>query len=521
MQEKKLDKTKVNLILIGIMISLLLSSMDTTVVSTAMKKIVQDLNGTEYYSWPFTIYMLCSTVSIPIFGGLGDILGRKVTLLIGILIFITSSMLCGTSGTMMQLIVYRAFQGVGAGIINALIFTIVADLFKPKERPKYMGIVTSVYGISSILGPLIGGFITDNFTWRWVFYVNVPASIVAFILIATVMPNFKSEGECKKSIDFPGIFTLIFALVPLLLALPQGGKDYSWYSYRIIGMFVFSAIMFCIFIFAESKVKFPLFYLSFLKNRTVSVSFAMAFITNFIMYTAIMFIPYFIQGVIGSTATISGGVTTPMMLGLLFTSNISGIIASKSGKFKTSSILSFIGMFIGMYLLSTMTVNTSYFKVVLFMTILGMGIGLNMVAATVSSQNAIAPRQISSVTSTLQFLRNIGSTIGSAVCGTIMTNSFNDGLKTVSMGKLPLKFQALVKNEQIIINSNAIKNIKAHVPHVYLNYVSTVFDKVKNVLSNSITSAFTFCVFAAILGFVVALFFRNPNMSKEKYTGKN
>lgn len=245
------------------MISLLLSSMDTTVVSTAMKKIVQDLNGTEYYSWPFTIYMLCSTVSIPIFGGLGDILGRKVTLLIGILIFITSSMLCGTSGTMMQLIVYRAFQGVGAGIINALIFTIVADLFKPKERPKYMGIVTSVYGISSILGPLIGGFITDNFTWRWVFYVNVPASIVAFILIATVMPNFKSEGECKKSIDFPGIFTLIFALVPLLLALPQGGKDYSWYSYRIIGMFVFSAIMFCIFIFAESKLSSHCFIFHF------------------------------------------------------------------------------------------------------------------------------------------------------------------------------------------------------------------------------------------------------------------
>jgi EmrB/QacA subfamily drug resistance transporter len=516
MKTKSLSKAGTMLILAGLMASLLLSALDSTIVGTAMKKIVNDLQGMEYYAWPFTIYMLCSTVITPISGGIADTFGRKPVFIIGILTFLTGSALCGISQSMMQLIIFRGIQGIGGGIIITSVFTVVADLFPPEKRGKYMGIVTSVYGLSSIIGPLLGGLITDNFSWRWIFYLNVPVGILALAIIVFAMPNFKTEGQ-KKSVDYSGTIAIILALVPMLLAFTLAGNSSSWLSVQIIGMFVFSIAMLALFVFFESRSKNPIIPLSFFRTRSINVTLFVAFLTNGIMYAAIMYIPYFAQGIIGTTATTSGTITAPMMLGSLIASALTGILTSKFGKNKVFVFVAFILMAVGTGLLSTMSANTPYFQVILFMIILGLGIGINMPIANTNTQNSVPPQQISSATATVQFFRNIGGTIGSAIYGTIMTTSMNTGFSNLDLSNIPASVRSLLKNPQIITNSDSVKRIMQQVPAKYLGYFSTVLGQAKKVLSNSIHEIFLFCMFAAIAGIVLTIFFKDvPLRTKEK-----
>lgn len=515
MKTKSLSKVGTTLVLAGLMASLLLSALDSTIVGTAMKKIVNDLQGMESYAWPFTIYMLCSTVITPISGGIADIFGRKPVFIIGILTFLAGSALCGMSQSMMQLIIFRGLQGIGGGIIVTSVFTVVADLFPPERRGKYMGIVTSMYGLSSIIGPLLGGLITDHLSWRFIFYINIPVGIFAVAVIAIVMPNFKTEGQ-KKPVDYSGTVAIILALVPMLLAFSWAGNNCSWLSVRVLGMLIFSLAMLMLFGFFESKSKSPIIPLSFFRNRRINVTLFVAFLTNGIMYAAIMYIPYFAQGILGTTATASGTITTPMMLGLLFASALTGILTSKSGKNKVFVFVAFIFMVIGTGLLSTMRADTPYFKVILYMIILGLGIGINMPIANTNIQNSVPPQQISSATSTVQFFRNIGSTIGSAIYGTIMTTAMSAGFSKLDVRNIPDSVQNLLKNPQIITNSDSVKQIMQHVPTKYSGYFSTVLEQAKKVLSNSIHEIFLFCMFAAIGGVVLTIFFKNaPSRTKE------
>ena len=510
-----LCKTRIVLILAGLMASLLLSALDSTIVGTAMKKIVNDLQGMEYYAWPFTVYMLCSTVITPISGGIADTFGRKPIFIIGILTFLTGSVLCGLAQSMVLLIVFRGIQGIGGGIIVTSVFTVVADLFPPQKRGKYMGIVTSIYGLSSIIGPLLGGLITDHLSWRWIFYINLPVGIVATAIIAFAMPNFKAEGQ-KKPVDYCGTAAIILALVPMLLAFSLAGNVYSWLSVQVIGMFIFSLIMFLLFGYFESKSKNPIIPLSFFKNRSITVTLFVAFLTNGIMYAAIMYIPYFAQGIIGTSATTSGTITAPMMLGLLLASFITGMLTSKNGKNKVFVFFAFILMAVGTGLLSTMSANTPYFQVVLYMIILGLGVGINMPIANTNTQNSVLPQQIGSATSTVQFFRNIGSTIGSAIYGTIMTTSMNNGFSRLDSKYIPSSVLNLLKNPQIITNSNSVKQIMQHVPKNYSSYLNAVLGQARMVLANSIHAIFTFCMFAAIAGIVLTILFKNAPLRAKK-----
>ena len=515
MKTKNLSKTKITLILAGLMASLLLSALDSTIVGTAMKKIVNDLQGIEYYAWPFTIYMLCATVITPISGGIADIFGRKPVFIIGVLTFLTGSALCGMSQSMIQLIIFRGIQGIGGGIIVTSAFIVVADLFPPEKRGKYMGIVTSIYGLSSIVGPLLGGLIIDHLSWRWIFYINVPVGIFALAIIIFVMPNFKTEGQ-KKSIDYFGTIAIILALVPMLLAFSWGGKNYSWLSVQIIGMFIISLVMLALFVFFELKAKNPIIPMTFFKSRSINVTLIVAFLSQGIMFAAIMYIPYFAQGIIGTTATTSGTITMPMMLGLLFASSLTGILTSKTGKNKVFVFVAFIFMIIGTGLLSTMTSGTSHFNIILYMIILGLGIGINMPIANTNIQNSVPPMQIGAATSTVQFFRNIGSTIGSAIYGTIMTTAMNTGFLKLDLSSIPDNVQDLLKNPQIITNSESVKQIMQQVPAQYSSFLDTALEQAKKVLSNSIHEIFLFCMFVAIGGFVLTLFFKDaPFRTKE------
>ena len=237
-----LSKKRIIFIMMGVMLSILLAALDSTIVGPAMPKIVGDLKGMEHYAWPFTAYMLCSTVVIPIFGKLADIYGRKPIYFIGISLFLVGSALCGASQTMMQLILFRGLQGIGGGILMSNVFAIVGDIFSPAERGKYMGIVVSMFGLASIIGPVTGGFITDNLSWRWIFYVNIPLGVVAIVVMIVSLPHFKGE-PIKRAFDYFGMAALIIAIVPMLLAFSWAGRDYAWSSPLIISMFIFSAVM--------------------------------------------------------------------------------------------------------------------------------------------------------------------------------------------------------------------------------------------------------------------------------------
>ncbi|MFA6857754.1 MAG: DHA2 family efflux MFS transporter permease subunit [Treponema sp.] len=463
MEKMKTKKTKTVLLLAGLMASLLLSALDSTVVSTAMKSIVGHLGGMKLYSWPFTLYMLCSTLAIPVSGGMADIYGHKPVFIIGLLVFISGSILCGFSQTMLFLVICRGFQGIGGGIIVSGVFTTVADMFEPADRGKYTGIVTSMYGLASIVGPVAGGFVTDTFGWRWIFFMNIPLGLAAVLIIVLAMPSYKNSFTKKKA-DYAGIIFFAGTLVPLLLAVSMGGTFFAWNSIESTALFLCAACMAVIFIFREQRTDSPLISPAFFKDRAIGISFAIAFFSQAVMFSIIMYLPYFIQGVIGSTATTSGAVITPMMLGLLAASNLTGQTISRIGKAHFLSILAFIIMGLGAYLLSSMDIHTPYAETIIYTILIGFGVGMSMPITNVNAQNAAPHRQIASVTSSVMFSRNMGGTVGSAVYGVVMTKSLQRGFASVDMHNLPSRVSEMLSNVRILTDAKAVAAIRIHVP---------------------------------------------------------
>jgi EmrB/QacA subfamily drug resistance transporter len=325
-----LPRKQVVTTLVGVMLAMFLGSLDQTVVGTAMPRIIADLGGFGQYTWVTTAYMITSAVVVPITGKLTDIYGRKIFYICGVAIFITGSVLCGLSQTIVHIIFFRGFQGVGAGIMMANAFTTIGDLFPPAVRGKYTGLMSSVFGVSSIIGPTLGGFITDRLSWHWIFFVNVPLGLAVIVLFIFFFPNIQRDS-LRHRIDYPGVALLILAVVPLLLALSWGGVEYPWRSPEIIGMFIFAAVALVFFILIERRSEEPIVPLTIFNNRIVSVSLAMNFLTGFGMFGSTIFVPLFFQGVLGATATASGSFLTPMMLGTVFGSFISGQFLSRAG----------------------------------------------------------------------------------------------------------------------------------------------------------------------------------------------
>ncbi|MBZ9749547.1 MFS transporter [Deinococcus sp. HMF7604] len=436
---KTLDLSTKRLILFGVLLGLFLSALDQTIVSTAMPRITQELNGLSLYSWVTTAYLLTNTALVPIYGKLSDLYGRKPILMIGIVIFLLGSALCGLSGEpflgnlfgggMMQLVVFRGLQGVGAAALGSVAFAIIADLFEPVDRPRYQGLFGAVFGLSSVIGPLLGGFLTDQVSWRWVFYVNLPIGLIALAFIASKMPRLASGLQAK--VDWLGAFLILVFAVPLLLALTWGADgNYAWTSPMILGLFGLSAAALVTFLIVESRHESPILPLTLFKNPTFAWGAIARFMIGAGFLGAILFLSLYLVQVQGVSATAAGTATIPLTVGLIIGAIGSGQIASRMGRYKPLMLIGLMTAGLGFFALSTLNADSSYNSVIIRMVLLGLGLGPALPLYTTALQLSVKPWEIGVATSAGQFFQQMGSTIGTAIFGAILTAGVSSNLAT-------------------------------------------------------------------------------------------
>ena len=445
--------------MIGVMAVMFMSALDQTIVGTAMPRVIADLQGFTHYSGVLTAYMVASTTVVPIAGKLSDFYGRKNFLLVGVVAFVGASALCGAAGSMDQLIVFRGLQGVGAGIIQAMSFTTLADLFPPARRGKVMGFMGAVFGLASVIGPVVGGFLTDGPGWRYVFYVNLPIGLVAWLILFFSFPHVRVRREHKPSIDYLGAGALVCSIVPLLLALSWGGRDYSWSSSVVTGLLVFGGVMSVVLFAVERRAAEPIIPLKLFKNRIVWTCMAASGIVSVGMFGTTLFIPLFIQAVIGTSATRSGTVLMPMTFAMVLASIMTGQLVSRLGRYRIFAITGVCITALGMALLALMDVNTQNFTIMRNVVVMGFGIGMTMPVFSLAVQNAVDIRQVGTATSTVQFVRSVGGALGTAVFGSVLVNRFvpifHDSLPPWVKAQVSAEQLAKFDNPQILMGRGA------------------------------------------------------------------
>ncbi|HEY6570141.1 MAG TPA: MDR family MFS transporter [Candidatus Limnocylindrales bacterium] len=413
-------------ILFAVMLGLFLGALDQTIVGPALPTIVTQLSGNDYYVWAITIYLLTSTISVPFWGKLSDVYGRKPIFMIGIVIFLIGSALSGLSQNMAMLILFRGIQGIGAGSLFPVALAVIGDLFTPQERGKYQGLFGAVFGIAFVAGPLIGGFLTESVGWHWIFYVNIPIGIIALIVIQRLLPTVKTKSA-TRNFDLIGGFIFTVAMVFLLVGLTN--KQFSdWSDFSVGGFIAIGLVGTLLFIFAESRAKEPIIPLDLWKGRTYSATMVSVFFAAFAFFGAIVFLPRWFQVVEGFSPTNSGLAALPLMIGLIFSSIVSGLIVSRTGHYKWLIVGSTILMGFAVLLMTSLTKDTSVPMVWLWMLIAGLGVGPTFSVPTIVIQNAVPFRQLGVATSNLTFFRQIGGTIALAFVGTIFGTTFKDQL---------------------------------------------------------------------------------------------
>ncbi|WP_442601023.1 MDR family MFS transporter [Paenibacillus sp. KN14-4R] len=410
---------KVGLVTTGLLMGLILSSLDQTIVSTAMPTIVKGLGSGNLYSWVFAIYMLASTTTMPIYGKLADLFGRRRMYLVGLVMFLIGSLLCGFAGSMMELIVYRGIQGLGAGALMPITFTIVADIFPPERRGKFMGLFGTVFAISSIFGPTLGGILVDYGHWSSIFLINLPIGIGALIVLTLGLRENRKQAD-KRSIDWLGVITLSGAIISILLVLEIGRRSQIWNDAPTIGLFVGGVVLMALFIWIETKAKEPIIPLKLFQLRTIAYGNIAGFFVSAGMLGAIAYIPLYVQEIIGVSPSIAGYILTPLMLSTVVTSTLSGWLMNRLS-YRAILMCSLMLMVVGFILLGQMGVETTKTEIILYMVITGLGMGAVYPTIGTAAGDAVDWQLRGAATSSSQFFRSLGGTIGVSVLGSFLT----------------------------------------------------------------------------------------------------
>ncbi len=474
----------------GLMAGMLLAALDQTIVSTALPTIVGELGGLDHLSWVVYANQLNTTAGTPLYGKLSDIYGRRALFQSAIVIFVAGSALCGLSQNMLQLIVFRGVQGIGGGGLMAMAFAIIGDVVSPRERGRYTGYLGAVFAVSSIAGPLLGGFFVDHLSWRWVFYVNLPVGIVALVVTSSVLRLPFTRQDHR--IDLAGAGLLVAGVSTLLLALVWGGNEYAWSSPTIVGLLLASAVLTATFLWWEQRAAEPILPLRLFRGRVFTTAVTLSFLLGGAMFGAIVFLPLFLQVVTGASATNSGLLLLPLMAGVMSASVVSGRLIARTGRYRAWPIAGMSISSVGMVLLSTMDASTSRLTSSVFMVVVGAGLGMVMQVLVLAVQNAARPRDLGVVTSSVNFFRSLGGSFGVSVFGAIFATLLDRRLDALlpggALGDAGLGPEALTASPE---------RLRALPPEI--------LDAVTRAMTESVTAVFLWTVPLLILGVVIAI----------------
>lgn len=545
--ERRLRGAALGAVLIALMLTLLLEALDQTVVGTALPRIIATLQGFDRYTWAVTAYTLASTTMVPIVGKLSDQFGRKWFLVAGTVIFLLGSVLAGASQTMTQLIAFRALQGFGAGIGIALVITVIGDIFPPAERAKWQASFGAVYGVSNLIGPTLGGWLTDHgpllgflvtetTRWRWVFYINLPVGILALAALLAYLPADISERSSRSTgwaavrrIDFLGAVLAAAATISLLLGLTWGGdQTYAWNSPQVVGVLVAAGVLYGLFIITERFVAEPILPLNLFRNRVFAAASALSLLQLMVLVGLVIYLPLFLQGVLGVSATNSGAVITPMSVASVVGAAIAGTLIAKFKRYQIVSIIGAIIMAIGVLLMTRMTPSTALFETVIFMVIAGIGMGSFFSILNLAAQNSLPRSRLGVGTAAVRYLGQLGAVLGVAVVGTVVNNTISTDMaprlqRIQGVSSIPPAVLKLATNPQVLVNSDQrnglVQGVLQHVPPAFqqsaLHTFNQIFDALKQSLALAVVQGFLVVLGLCVLTFLITLLLKDVPL-KEK-----
>lgn len=494
-------KTKLAPVVIGLLLGILIASLDNTITSTAMGTIIADLGGFDKFVWVTSAYLVAEMAGMPIFGKLSDMYGRKRFFVFGIILFLFGSILCGMAQNIIQLSIFRAIQGIGGSALMPIAFTIVWDVFPMKLRAKMGGIFGAVFGLSSIFGPLLGGLITEHINWRWIFYINLPLGVIALVLIISFYKE--TAHHEKQRIDWWGALTLVGSIVSLMFALELGGNNYAWTSTQIIGLFAGFIVLLAIFLFVETRASDPIISFNMFKKRLFITSNMIGVFYGGAFIAATIYIPIFIQGVLGGSAINSGLVLLPMMLGTTVTAPLGGLLATKTS-YRNIMAGSTLVLFLGIFLLSLLTKDSTRLMVTIDMVIVGLGTGASFSVLSMSAIHHFGSRQRGAASSTNAFLRSLGMTVGITIFGVIQRNFFTAKLKEVFKGFGSMKQMANLSDPHAMLSPET----RTQIPPAILHKISAA-------MASSIAHTFFWAMIPVAVALIFVLLMGKERMQPE------